>query len=70
MLFVQGTRDTFGTADELASVLAQLAPPPRIHPVAGGDHSFRVSKKPPTRQAETDAGIQRTIAAWIRAGGT
>jgi predicted alpha/beta-hydrolase family hydrolase len=69
MLFVQGSRDTFGTPDELAPILARLSPVPTMHAIAGGDHSFKVSKKPPTRQAETYAEIQQTIAAWIRAGG-
>jgi len=75
MLFVQGSRDTFGTPEELAPVLARMAPPPTLHVIAGGDHSFKVggSKKDPGRQAAVDAGIQRTIAAWIAAitaGGT
>jgi len=70
MLFVQGSRDTFGTPDELAPILARLAPVPTVHVIAGGDHSFKMSKKDPARQAEIYAEIQRTIAAWITAGGT
>jgi hypothetical protein len=70
MLFVQGSRDGFGTPDELAPILARLTPAPVLHAVAGGDHSFKVSKKDPARQAEIHAEIQRTIAGWVRAVGT
>jgi predicted alpha/beta-hydrolase family hydrolase len=69
MLFVQGSRDAFGTPDELAPILARLSPPPIVHTIDGGDHSFTVSRKHPARQGEIHAGIQRTIAGWITAGG-
>src|SRR5882672_1395753 len=51
MLFVQGTRDAFGTPDELAPVLATLRPAPAVHVVAQGDHSFKLSRKDPAAQA-------------------
>jgi uncharacterized protein len=70
MLFVQGTRDTFGTPDELSPVLARLTPPPVLHVVDGGDHSFKLSRKDPVRQQEIYAGIQQTIARWITTGAT
>ena len=70
MLFIQGSRDAFGTPDELAPILGRLTPLPVVHTVAGGDHSFKVGKKDPARQAEIHAEIQRTIASWVRAGGT
>jgi predicted alpha/beta-hydrolase family hydrolase len=44
MLFVQGSRDSFGTPDELAPVVAGLAPGTRLFVVEGGDHSFAVRK--------------------------
>jgi predicted alpha/beta-hydrolase family hydrolase len=66
MLFVQGERDTFGTPEELAPVLDRLAPPPRLHVVARGDHSFKVSRAAPGEQAAAIDGLQRTIAEWIR----
>jgi predicted alpha/beta-hydrolase family hydrolase len=70
MLFVQGSRDGFGTPDELAPILARLTPAPSVYTVAGGDHSFKVSRTDPARQAEIHADIQRTIARWVTAGGT
>ena len=67
MLFVQGSRDAFGTPEELAPILARLDPPPAVHVVDGGDHSFKLSRKDPARQAAIHAGIQQTIASWITA---
>ena len=66
MLVVQGTRDTFGTPDELSSVFGTLAPPATLHTVNGGDHSFRVSGKDPERQKAVYEEIQRAIVTWIR----
>ena len=63
MLFVQGSRDAFGSPDEMTPVLESLTPPARLHLVAGGDHSFKVSKG--TDQAAAYAEIQRTIVEWI-----
>jgi predicted alpha/beta-hydrolase family hydrolase len=41
MLFVQGSRDTFGSPDELAPFVAPLATRgTRVFPVVGGDHSL------------------------------
>jgi uncharacterized protein len=64
MLFVQGSRDTFGTPSELNPILAGLSPAPTLHVVAGGDHSLKVSRDPRV-QAEVYDGVQRTIAEWI-----
>src|SRR6185436_11757172 len=38
MLFVQGTRDAFGTPTELAPIVSALEPAPTLHVVANGDH--------------------------------
>jgi predicted alpha/beta-hydrolase family hydrolase len=67
MLFVQGTRDAFGTPDELTPILQALEPEPALHVVAQGDHSFKLSRRDPASQAATETAIQRAIAAWIRA---
>jgi predicted alpha/beta-hydrolase family hydrolase len=42
MLFLQGTRDALARFDLLRDVVARLGPRARLHPVEGGDHSFRV----------------------------
>ena len=45
MLFVQGTRDQFGTADDIRALLPRLNPRARLHEVADGDHSFKIRVK-------------------------
>jgi predicted alpha/beta-hydrolase family hydrolase len=42
MLFVQGSRDAFGTSDEIRELLDRLQRA-EMHEVGGGDHSFKVS---------------------------
>jgi predicted alpha/beta-hydrolase family hydrolase len=65
MLFVQGSRDTFGTPTELAPILEPLSPPPVVHVVEGGDHSFKVSRAGQGGQAAIYEQVQQTIASWI-----
>ena len=64
MLFVQGSRDTFGTPAELEPVLARLSPKPVLHVVERGDHSFTVSRDV-TKQQAAYAEIQTRIVDWI-----
>ncbi|HEX6464294.1 MAG TPA: alpha/beta family hydrolase [Vicinamibacterales bacterium] len=42
MLFIQGTRDPFGTADDIRALLPRLNPHASVHEVTDGDHSFKV----------------------------
>jgi predicted alpha/beta-hydrolase family hydrolase len=65
MLFVQGSRDAFGTPIELAPVLESLTPRATLHPVEGGDHSLTVARDR-TRQAAVSDEVQRAIVDWIR----
>jgi predicted alpha/beta-hydrolase family hydrolase len=66
MLFVQGSRDTFGTPSELKPILASLSPLPTLHHIDGGDHSFKIAgREAKTRQPAVYAEIQDTIAEWI-----
>jgi uncharacterized protein len=67
MLFVQGTRDAFGTPEELSPILTALEPPATLYPVPHSDHSFKLSRRDPAAQAATYLAIQRTIVAWVRA---
>jgi predicted alpha/beta-hydrolase family hydrolase len=66
MLVVQGTRDAFGTPAELAPILASLQPPPVLHVVVQGDHSFKLPRKDPAAQSALYAGIRQVIADWLR----
>jgi len=65
MLFVQGSRDNFGTPSELNPIVAGLSPPPTLHVVTGGDHSLKVSRDPQAQAAVYD-DVQRTIVRWIQ----
>ena len=64
MLFVQGSRDTFGTPDELRPVLSGC-PAAELFVVDGGDHSFKVRGKDAPTEAEVHARVQNAISDWI-----
>jgi hypothetical protein len=64
-LFVQGTRDAFGTPAELAPILARMQPTPIVHVVEHGDHSFKLSRKDPAAQAAVYAGVQQAIVSFV-----
>jgi predicted alpha/beta-hydrolase family hydrolase len=65
MLFVQGSRDAFGTPAEIQPILPTLNRPATLHVVEGGDHSFKVaSGKRPQDQVYLD--VQRVIVKWLR----
>jgi predicted alpha/beta-hydrolase family hydrolase len=64
MLVIQGSRDTFGTSDELRPVLARVPAPVTLHPIDGGDHSFKVTGGA-ARQRTVDEEVRRTAAEWM-----
>jgi predicted alpha/beta-hydrolase family hydrolase len=66
MLFVQGSRDTFGTPRELEPVLDAITPRPALHVVEGGDHSFKATSDQIRQTALLDDAY-RAIVEWIRA---
>jgi uncharacterized protein len=59
MLFVQGSRDPFGTSAEIAAILPSLQKS-TLHDVSGGDHSFKVPGKKDVLEELMDV-----VAAWI-----
>jgi uncharacterized protein len=65
ILFVQGSRDTFGTPAELGPVLASLRRKATLHVVAGGDHSFKVTRVDAAERAAMSDALHRTIVEWI-----
>jgi predicted alpha/beta-hydrolase family hydrolase len=68
MLFVQGSRDTFGTEDEIRALLPSLQHA-TLHAIAGGDHSFKVPGGK-ARQEPVFLGVMDTVAEWMRATAT
>jgi predicted alpha/beta-hydrolase family hydrolase len=67
MLFVQGSRDTFGTPDELRPIIKTLKAPAELYAVEGGDHSFKVLKRAGVTQEETYEAVLDRIDHWLRA---
>jgi predicted alpha/beta-hydrolase family hydrolase len=67
LLFVQGSRDSFGTPAELEPLVSAAPSGSLLHVVDGGDHSFKISKATDTRQKEVMRETQIAIARWIQA---
>ena len=66
MLFIQGSRDAFGTPDEISAVSKRLKLPATLYPIEGGDHSLKVPKGagvPPDQVYET---TMDEISRWLR----
>jgi predicted alpha/beta-hydrolase family hydrolase len=67
MLFAQGSRDAFGTPDELRPILETLKAPAELYEVQGGDHSFKVLKRAGVSQEDTYKAVLDRIDQWLRA---
>lgn len=63
MLFVQGSRDAFGTSAELEELLPRLQRA-ELFVVPGGDHSFKV---PGTKGDGTIVRVIDEVARWMKA---
>ncbi|MPZ17221.1 MAG: alpha/beta fold hydrolase [Luteitalea sp.] len=66
MLFVQGTRDSFGTPSELQAELDRLAVSTTIHAVDDGDHSLIVKRGGRPQELVFDE-VYEVILRWIAA---
>jgi predicted alpha/beta-hydrolase family hydrolase len=66
MLFVQGSRDAFGSPDELRPVIKELKPPADLYVAEGGDHSFKVLKRAGVTQEDTYKAVLDRIELWLR----
>jgi hypothetical protein len=66
MLFVQGSRDAFGTKQEVAAVIKELKLPAKLHAIEGGDHSLKVPKKAGLNQQDIYEESMNTIAEWLK----
>jgi predicted alpha/beta-hydrolase family hydrolase len=63
MLFLQGTRDPFGSPDEMQALVARL-PHAALSLVEGGDHSLVLSRARGASGAPDD--LMHTTADWMR----
>jgi predicted alpha/beta-hydrolase family hydrolase len=66
MLFVQGSRDTFGAPDELRPIIKELKAPTDLYVVESGDHSFKVLKRAGITQEDAYEGVLDRIELWLR----
>ena len=66
MLFVQGTRDTLGTPEEIQPYVKSLRPAAKIYAIEGGDHSFRAPKKFGLSQEQVFENAMNEIDRWVR----
>lgn len=64
MLFVQGSRDAFGTKQEIEALITRLKLPAELYSIEGGDHSFKVPKSVgPQEKIYTEA--MNYIVGWL-----
>jgi predicted alpha/beta-hydrolase family hydrolase len=67
MLFVQGSRDAFGTGDEIRNVIKRLKLPATLAAVEGGDHSLKVPKSSGLTQQQVYDSTMDNILLWLAA---
>ena len=64
MLFIQGTRDSFGTPDELQPILTTCQRA-RLHVVEGADHAFKTRRRDMPSLEHVWEKTQDKIAEWV-----
>jgi predicted alpha/beta-hydrolase family hydrolase len=67
ILLVQGTRDTFGTREEIEPVFGSLKTRVDYEFIEGGDHSFSVPKSSGHTEADILDRVAARVAPWIAA---
>ncbi len=66
MLFLQGSRDAFGSTDEIHSVIKKHKLQATLYEIEGGDHSFKVSKSAGLTQEEVYESAMNEIVTWLK----
>src|SRR5437867_165645 len=66
MLFVQGSRDAFGTVEEMRAIIRKLRLPATLYATEGGDHSLKVPKSLGVSQQEIYEKTMDQIEEWLR----
>ena len=64
MLFIQGSRDAFGTEDEIRAVIKRLKLPAKLYAIQGGDHSGKVPKSLGPQDQVYESAMDE-IRSWI-----
>jgi predicted alpha/beta-hydrolase family hydrolase len=65
MLFVQGARDAFGTAEEIRAVIKRLRLAAKVYVIEGGDHSFKVPKSLGVLQQDIYEAVMDEVDKWL-----
>ena len=64
MLFLQGSRDTFGTTDEIRAVIKKHKLKATLYAIEGGDHSFKAPKSSGPQEAIYEQAMDE-IVRWL-----
>src|SRR5687767_4888592 len=67
MLFIQGSRDAFGTEEEIRDTIKRLKLDATLYAIEGGDHSLKVPKSGGVSQAQIYENTLNQIANWLQA---
>lgn len=65
MLFFQGTRDSLCKLEVFKPLLKKLSPPPVLHVIEGGDHSFKLLKRIERSKQSVFEEIIHASTEWI-----
>ena len=63
MLFCQGSRDPFGTEDEIRATIKKHRLPATLYVIERGDHSFKVPKSVKPQQLVYE-DVMNEIVRW------
>lgn len=66
MLFVQGSRDAFGTKKEIETITKKLKLPAELYSIEGGDHSLKVPKTTGVAQPDVYNAVMDRIMEWLK----
>jgi predicted alpha/beta-hydrolase family hydrolase len=66
VLLVQGTRDPFGTREEVAPIFRALPTRVDFEFIDGGDHGFAVPRSRGLSEADVLASVSERVAGWLR----
>ncbi len=66
MLVIQGSRDAFGTREELEATIKKHRLKATLYVVDGGDHSLKVPKSTGVPQEEVYAAAMDKIVSWLQ----
>jgi uncharacterized protein len=64
MLFVQGSRDAFGSKQEITAIIRNLKLPAKLYAIEPGDHSLKVPKSAGTLQQDIYSTVMDEVAGW------